>query len=332
VSARRSPRSLCWRGLGALTLVLAVAGCADDEPYQTPAPAPPPPPPDVNPPAIEQVSIPSWPPLSATSRLEVAVSDDRALASVTASFRGSDLKTVTGLRGVVTFFGSELGEGQGTLTIIARDKAGSSRTRTIHDLVVDFTPPDIELEREAVSPRLEGIDGEVAVWVSDGWVLGAVDLTFLGKTFHEAFPEAYPPTLGKSRDTSRVAFAARDLPVGDAMLEVTARDAAGNARTMTRRLRIDATPPVATIAAPAPGATLQGSAELRVTASDDGPTPPLVDVWVGGARVLTSVPPGSPLRLDTSTLPAGASEIRVIPRDEAGNEGAPAIVAVTIAP
>jgi hypothetical protein len=202
----------------------------------------------------------------------------------------------------------------------------------VNDFLVDMTPPEVDLESPTVSPSLAGIEGQVAVWVSDAWVLGSVDFTFGGKTLHYDFPKAYPATVGTEWDVSRVAFAAKDLPEKEGDATVVVRDAAGNARTETFHLRIDGTAPTVAITQPANGASVTGTFDVSVTAVDEGPTPPIVELWVGGARILEAAAPLGAIGVDTSTLPSGPVELKAIARDPAGNRSPLSTILVNVTP
>lgn len=318
-----------FAALGAAAVVVALAGCAttSEPPPPSPAPAPTAPP---TPPKFDAIDIPEWPPLSASRSISVRLSDDERLSRLTATFKNVSRRTLDGASGTVVLSGADLGEGMGTLTLVACDARGACRERRVNDFLVDMTPPEAELERATVSPRLDGLDGQVAVWVSDAWVLGSMDLTFAGKTLHHDFPKAYPATVGTEWDVSRVAFPASDLPEAEGDAIVVVRDAAGNARTETFRLRIDGKAPTATIAEPADGATVSGSFDVRVEAQDDGPDAPIVELWVGGARILEAPAPLGLVTVDTSALPSGATELRAVARDEAGNRSAVAHATVQV--
>jgi hypothetical protein len=317
-----------------LASVVATGGCwsSNDTIGRDTSPPPPPPQPVPVAPTFGEIVLPTWPPLGPTGKINVPLSDDEGLSRITATFKDVTRRSVAGTTGMVSFTSAELGEGMGTLTLVACDARSACRSRTVSDLLVDLTPPDIELERAVVSSLVDGIDGQVAVWVTDGWVLGSVDITFAGKTVRHDFPDAYPTTLGTTRDVSRVAFPAKGLPSGSGSATVIARDAAGNARTQSVTLRIDGTRPIVTLSEPQNGAVVSGLLTVRVTATDEGPVAPTVDVWVGGARVLTGVPASTPLVVDTSTLPPGSTEVRAVATDEAGNESVAARATIEIAP
>lgn len=283
------------------------------------------------PPTFDALEIPAWPPLGKDGRINVTVSDDEALSRLTATFKNVARRTFVGTRGEISLSGSDLGEGMGTLTLVACDARSSCRERRVNDLLVDMTAPEAELESATVSPKLSGIDGQVAVWVSDAWVLGSVDLTFEGKTLRHDFPKAYPATVGTEWDVSRVAFDAKDLPEKEGDAVVVVRDAAGNARTETFHLRIDGTAPTVAITQPANGANVTGTFDVSLAAADEGPASPTVELWVGGTRIVEATAPLSAITIDTSTLPPGPVEVKAVARDLAGNRSAASTVTVNVA-
>lgn len=288
--------------------------------------------PTPTPPTFDAVEIPSWPPLAKDGTIKVQLSDDEALSRLTATFKHVTRKTFTGASGSISLSGNDLGEGMGTLSLVACDTRDFCRERRVEDFLVDMTPPEAELESPTISPKLSGIEGQVALWVSDAWVLGSVDFTFEGKTLHHDFPKAYPDTVGKEWDVSRVTFDAKSLPEKEGDATVVVRDAAGNARTHTFHIRIDGTAPSVEITQPANGANVTGSFDVSLTATDEGPTPPNVELWVGGVRILDAAAPLGSITVDTSTLPAGPVEVKAIARDAAGNRSTLSAVTVNVTP
>lgn len=284
------------------------------------------------PPTFESIDIPSWPPLGKTGRIKVDLRDDEALSRLTATFQHVARRSFTGTTGSITLSGDDLGEGMGTLTLVACDTRNACRERRVNDFLVDMTAPEVELVSPTISPKLSGIDGQVALWVSDAWVLGSVDFTFEGKTLHHDFPKAYPATVGKEWDVSRVAFDAKDLPEKEGEATVIVRDAAGNARTESFHLRIDGTPPTVAITQPANGTNVGASFDVSLIATDEGPTPPIVELWVGGVRILDATAPTGAITVDASTLPPGPTEVKAIARDPAGNRSTVAAVTVNVTP
>jgi hypothetical protein len=316
----------------ALAALAFVAGCSGGSGSSS-SPAPAAPPPTPVPPTFDAVSLPTYPPLGPGGKIDVKLTDAEGLSRITATFKDVVRRSLSGTTGSVSFLATELGEGMGTLTLVACDVRSNCRQRTVTDLLVDLTPPDIELERPVVSSLTDGVDGQVAVWVTDGWVLGSVALSFAGKTLHADFPKAYPATLGTSRDVSRVAFPAKEFPDGAGMVTVVATDAAGNARTQSFALRIDGSRPTVAITEPQQGAKISGGRlTVQLTASDEGGSVPVVDLWIGGARVLAGASPATPLVIDTSSLPPGPVVVRAIATDQAGNESTAAEATIEIMP
>lgn len=315
-----------------LLAALLLAGCATTSESPPPSTSTPPPAPTPTPPKFEAIEIPEWPPLAAGGRISVKLSDDEKLSRLTATFKNVARRSLDGTTGTISLSGTDLGEGMGTLTLVACDTRDFCRERRVNDFLVDMTPPEAELESATVSPKLEGVDGQVALWVSDAWVLGSVDFTFSGKTLRHEFAKAYPETVGREWDVSRVAFAAKDLAETEGEAIVVVRDAAGNARTEKFHLRVDGTPPTVAITQPQTGANVSGSFDVALTAADEGPDAPTVEIWVGGARIVEASAPLAPITVDTSTLPSGSVEVRAVARDAAGNRSTLSSVTVNVTP
>ena len=322
-----SARLLTRAAATLLRALLSPLGCAADDD------GPPPPPPPVIPPHLAELSIPDFPPLGPKGTVLARCTDESALSSVTASFEASALRTVVGKEGAVSFRGEELGEGIGTLHVVCCDASQACAERTVKRFLVDLTPPEIAVDRVVASPTGEGFDGEIGVWARDAWVLGTVELTFRGTTLKSELPRAYPSTVGKEWDTTRIGFSAKELRVGSGTAVIIARDAAGNVTQKEIAIRIDGTAPEVAIAEPAAGAIIASGERLKVrlTASDrDNPTPPTIELFVGGAPIGELNGPTAEIAIDTSTLPPGPTEIRAVARDDAGNRSVAARVLVDV--
>ncbi len=300
----------------------------DDEPPITTQPAIQPAP---QPPHLDPLSVPEWPPMGPSARIGARCTDETDIRNVTAHFKWSRSRMAKNGQ-AISFSGDELGEGQGDLRIVCCDLGGACAERNVNNLIVDLTPPEIAPERLVASPLRDGFDGDVSLWVRDAWVLGSVELTFAGTTLRHELPKVYPSTVGTDWDISRVTFPAHDLPAGTGMARIVARDAAGNATVQEVELRIDATPPKVAILAPAQGTAVTGSSfTVKLQASDDdNPKPTKIALWVGGTRVADLDGPLAEIDVDTSTLPAGPTEVRAVSRDDAGNESIAAKVVVQV--
>lgn len=325
-----SARSLT-RAAGTLLLALLLPlGCSlgdDDPPPPAPAPAPP------VPPHLDDLAIADFPPLGPNGTIAARCTDDKALGNVTASFKQSAFRSISGTAAAVTFRGEELGEGMGTLHIVCCDATQACAERTVKKLLIDLTPPEIAFDRIVASPTGEGFDGEIGVWVRDAWVLGAVEMTFNGMTMTSALPKAYPSTIGTDWDVTRIGFSAKQLPSGSGKAVVTARDAAGNVATKEIAIRIDGAPPVVAIVEPAAGTVIAAGERInvRLSASDgDNPTAPTIELFVGGAPIAELSGPTAEIAIDTASLPPGPTEIRAVSRDDAGNRSVSAKVTIDV--
>jgi hypothetical protein len=319
---------------GLLAFSVPIGGCTTASEDVVPRAAAPatttPPPARPVPPHLTELNVPNWPPFGPSSRISAQCSDDVGVRRISAQFKQTAQMSVSGTSGETSFSGSDLGEGQGTLYITCCDVNGACAERQITNFLVDLSPPEIVGDRLVASPLEAGLDGEISIWVRDAWVLGSVELTYAGKTFTHELPKAYPSTLGKDWDVTRIGFPAKDFPIGNGKATVIARDAAGNTTTKDLALRIDATPPTASILSPSPG-VVGDSFLVRVEASDDSnPVQPSIDLWVGGTRVAELAGPLAEITVDTQTLPPGPTEVRAIARDDAGNESTVAKVIVQV--
>ncbi len=329
------------RALSTLALLTAalLVGCGGDEPEPEPAPARTPNAgragPPAEPPTIRAIEIPTFPPLGPASRFDVVVDSRDAWAALTATFKNRVTAFATASsngRARAAVRARDLGEGQGTLVLEVCDLLNACSARAVEDLIVDLSPPEIEPERLVASPKVSGTAGQIAFWVADDWVLGDVRLETFGKVLTRDFPKAYPSTLGKAWDVSRVAFDASLLGESSGVASLVARDAAGNEVRRSFQLVVDGTPPTATITAPLEGAHVAGGTfAVRAAALDVGgtTTPPTLELWIGGARVAELPGPAIDVDVDTATLPPGPVEVRVLARDEAGNESAPIVRTIT---
>jgi len=268
-----------------------------------------------NPPIIQAVTIPDWPPIGKPAEVSVLVTDpDGNLRSVEFLFNDRAERFVTGSSATASIFGSDLGEGLGTLTIQANDTTGAFARQTVTQLLVDLTPPKITLGQTVVAA-----DGELELWVGDAWILGKVTLWFAGVTVFHEFEQGFPETLGKTWDYSLVKFDMSDLPQGSGTASVRAVDAADNAVTETFTLVIDGEPPQVSIGAPEEGALLSGSVEIDLAASDPGAGPVSIELSLGGTPIATVNGPTATVKLDTTDFTPGPTTLVAKATDVAGN-------------
>lgn len=321
-------RIVGWAPFLFSALFLGACSDADDRRSE-----PPPPPPPNEAPHVTAIDVPEWPPLGPGDVVRASCTDKEGqLTRATAIFADTRSTTMTGASSEAVFMTEMLGEGMGTLRIVCCDRQNVCAERNVRNLVVDLSPPDIEPDRLIASPTGEDFDGEIALWVRDSWVLGTVELSYNGKTLRHALPKAYPATIGQKSDITRVAFKARELGEGSGDALVVATDAAGNKTTRKLPIRIDGRAPLVSIVTPSPNTVVTGQAlTIELAATDgDNPTPPSIDLYIGGALVGQVNGPSSRIIVDTTTLSKGPTEIRAVARDDAGNQSLWAKVSVEL--
>ncbi len=286
----------------------------------------------IPPPSVDRIEVPDWPPLGPKGEVRATVSDPRGdLVKVAARFRSTVQRPATGFQATATFTGVELGDGMGTLTIVAESRAGGRAERAVSRFLVDLEPPELESVRLTASPIQEGEGSELVFLVRDAWVLGRVELTVAGKRFVHELPKGYPGTLGTTWDQSRIGFSVRELPEGPRTASLLLVDAAGNAAGFEVPVTIDGTRPSARILSPAEGSEVSGSFVVRAAGTDAGSVDPVqLQVFVGGTPVATLPGPTAELTIDTSTFSPGPTDVSVVAVDRAGNASAPYVTRVVL--
>jgi hypothetical protein len=312
------------KALVLLCSALSLTGClfhdslekGESEPTPAPTPTLPPTQPAARPPSFGSVTIADWPPIGKTSGVQASVSDpDSNLSTVELSFKNKVTRAVSGGSATVSATGSELGEGFGTLTLTARDTTTAFARRTVLDLLVDLTPPEITLGQTVVAAS-----GSLELWVGDAWILGKVELEFGGELLTHAFEPGYPSTVGNTWDYSLVKFPMAELPAVEDEATIKAVDAAGNSVSETFTLVIDGAPPLVAITSPAEGATASGKLSVTISASDAGDGPVWIELSLGGTPVANGTGPSATLSIDTTEFAPGPTQLTAIATDRAGNQ------------
>ncbi len=314
-----------------LLLAVGAAGCLwrperfDEDPEQPPI--------RLAAPSVDRIEVPSWPPLGPSGKVRAIVSDKQGnLVNVSARFRNTVRRSVSGFETTATFTGMELGDGMGTLTIVAESRNGGRAEREVSRFLVDLEPPELESVRLGASPLLEGEPGELVFIVRDAWVLGRVELGVAGQRFVHEFPPGYPGTLGATWDQSRVSFPVKGLPEGPRTASLLLVDAAGNSAGFEVPVTIDGTRPAARVLSPAEGSSVTGSFLVRVSGTDAGSSDPVqLLVSVDGTPVATLPGPTAELTLDSSTFSPGPTDITVVAVDRVGNQSPPYVTHVVLA-
>lgn len=302
-------------------------GSDDRPPSVREEPAPPDP---ITAPSVESIDIPDWPPLGPDGEISIYVSDDVGLSSADVLFRNPIHKDLTGTGAMFKVTGLELGEGLGTLQVTVDDIEGAYASRNATDVLVDLSPPAMDIGKRVLRANGEGEGAELEVWVADAWVLGAVELTFQGTTLTYDFQQGYPSTLGQAWHYSLVQFPTKDLPEGSASAQLRVIDAAGNTASQTFDLVLDGKAPSLSVLSPADGATVSGAFDVELSAWDEGGGAAWIDVRIAGTSMATAVGPAATVTLDASDLAAGEVELEAVAFDEAGNASDPVTLTLLV--
>ena len=291
---------------------------------------PTPPPDPVKAPSVESIDIPDWPPLGPDGEISIDVSDDVGLSSADVLFRNPIHKDLSGTGATFKVTGPELGEGLGTLQVRVDDIEGAHASRNVTDLLVDLSPPTMDIGKRVLRANGEGEGAELEVWVADAWVLGEVELTFQGTTLTYDFQEGYPSTLGQAWHYSLVQFPTKDLPEGGAAAQRRVAAPAGNTPTPPFDVVLDGKAPSLSVLSPADGATVSGAFDVELSAWDEGGGAAWIDLRIAGTSMATAVGPTATVTLDAAELAAGEVELEAVAFDEAGNASDPVTLTLLV--
>ena len=234
----------------------------------------------------------------------------------------------------VTWNSTTVTTGSHTLTAVARDAAGNTRTSatvsvTVNNAASDTTPPTVSITAPASGATVSGAAVTVSATASDNVGVAGVQFKRDGAN------------LGAEDTTApySVTWNSTTVATGSHTLTAVARDAAGNTRTSAtvtvtvNNAASDTTPPTVSITAPASGATVSGAAvTVSATASDN--------VGVAGVRFkldgtnLGAEDTSSPYSVtwNSTTATTGSHTLTAVARDAAGNVGTSAGVIVLKCP
>ncbi len=254
-----------------------------------------------------EVQIDTWDDLSSSVRLDVTFANTVSM----------DVPL-----GTVTLTGAELGEGYGDIRAVAHDDDGGHTDVVTGRVLVDLTPPEIDL-----SPCIVGGDGALSAAVGDAWALGSIDLTVGDANFHEDFPQ-WPATLGSDWDWTLFEVPAAQLPAGATTATLIAIDHVGNETDATCDLLVDTSAPEVTLTASLDD---DGVIHAIVSASDDDTgAEPSLEVASRGAVLAEGSGPSTGFTLTAADFPAGPLPLEGRAIDRAGNVGVSAPVVLEI--
>jgi hypothetical protein len=308
----------------------------------TVANAPPPPPPDTAPPTVSVTFPASGATVSGTTSVTASAADNVGVAGVQFRIDGVNFGAEdTTAPYSVSWNTTGAANGSHTLTAVARDAAGNSRTSAPVTVTVanappppppDTTPPTVSVTFPASGAT---VSGTTSVTASASDNVGVVGVQFL----------LDGANLG-AEDTSApysISWNTTGTANGSHTLTAVARDAAGNSRTsalVTVTVSnaspppppppVDTTPPTVSITSPSNGATISATVTVTASAADNVGVVGVqfqLDGINGGAEA-TTAPYSVPW--DTTTASNGSHILTAVARDAAGNRTPSAPVTVTV--
>jgi hypothetical protein len=203
----------------------------------------------------------------------------------------------------VTLDGAKLGDGTHRLRIDSTDLVGHS-TSFVSDFVVDSTPPAIDVfaQNSKVQDRIVIARDTVVSWnVTDANGVAPLSVAFLNAT--------------KEYGTSSMTINSTSLQEGIYQFSIAAKDVPGNNATKNIELVVDRTAPKAMVALQ-DGVNARGIAKVGLLAEDTYLKSAVLAI---GDKKSVDVTGMEEYNLDTTELPDGEYELKLVATDMAGN-------------
>jgi Big-like domain-containing protein len=284
---------------------------------------------DITPPTVSITSPANGATVSGTITVTANASDNVGVAGVRFRLDGANLGAEdTSAPYSVSWNTTGVAAGTHTLTAVARDAAGNTRTSApITVTVNDSTLPTVSITSPANGAT---VSGTITVTASASDTVGVVGVKFFLDGVLAADDTSAPYSV--PWNTTGVAN-------GSHTLTAVARDAAGNTRTsaavtvtVSNAPPADTTPPTVSVTSPANGATVSGTITVTANASDN--------VGVAGVQFfldsldnpLGAEDTSAPYQVswNTTTVSDGQHVIAAVARDAAGNRTTSSTVTVTV--
>jgi hypothetical protein len=291
------------------------------------------PPPDTTAPNVSITAPANGATVSGNVAVSASASDNVGVTGVQFRLDGANLGPQdTSAPYAVTWNTTLTGNGSHTLTAVARDAAGNTRTSApITVTVSNAPPPDTTAPSVSITSPENGatVSGTINVTASASDNVGVTSVQFR-LDGADAGPADTSAPYSVAWNTSTAAD-------GTHTISAVARDAAGNTRTssaitvtVSNGPPPDTSAPSVSISSPADGATVSGTITVSASASDNVGVAG-VQFQLDGANagpVLTAAPYSVPW--DTTTVGDGSHTITAIAADAAGNQTTSAPVTVTV--
>ena len=289
------------------------------------------PPPDTTPPTVSITSPANGATVQGTLTVNASASDNVGVVGVQFLADGSLLGAEdTSAPYSVSVGTSASDNGTHTLTAVARDAAGNTRTSapvtiTVANVAPDTTPPTVSITSPANGATVQGT---LTVTASAADNVGVAGVQF--------FADGSPLGADDTSAPYSVSVGTSVSDNGPHTLTAVARDAAGNTKTSAAvtitvaNATPDTTPPTVSISSPANGATVKGLVTVTANASDNVA---VVGVqFFGDGTALGAEDTTAPysISVDSTAYPDGPHTLTAVARDAAGNTQTSTAVTITV--
>ncbi|HEY6414592.1 MAG TPA: Ig-like domain-containing protein [Acidimicrobiales bacterium] len=267
--------------------------------------------------------------VSGTIAINANASDSVGVAGVRFRLNGANLGSEdTSAPYSVSWNTTGVANGTHTLTAVARDAAGNTRTSAPITVTVnnaDTTPPTVSVTSPANGAT---VSGTITVTANASDNRGVVGVRFRLNGVNLGAEDTTNP-YSVSWNTTGVAN-------GSHTLTAVARDAAGNTKTsasvtvtVNNAPPADTTPPTVSITSPANGATVSGTITVAASASDNVGVVG-VEFFLDGALGGDDTTAPFSIPWDTTTAANGTHTLTAVARDAAGNRRTSTAVTVNV--
>jgi hypothetical protein len=289
--------------------------------------------PDTTAPTVSITSPANGATVSGTINVTASASDNVSVAGVQFQLDGVARADDTSAPYSISWDTTTAADDTHTISAVARDAAGNTRTSaTITVTVSNAPPPDTTAPMVSIASPANGatVSGTINVTASASDNVGVTSVQFR-LDGADAGPADTSAPYSIAWNTTTAADGAHTI-------SAVARDAGGNSTTSTpvtvtvaNAPPADTSPPFVSITSPAGGATVSGTITVSASASDNVGVAG-VQFQLDGANAgpeLTTAPYSIPW--DTTTAGDGQHTLTAIAADAAGNQTASAPVTVTVA-
>jgi hypothetical protein len=229
----------------------------------------------------------------------------------------------------VTWDSTQTSNGTHTITAVARDPSGNTKTSTSVSVTVSNPVPDTTAPTVSVTAPTGGstISGTINLTASASDNVGVAGVQFKVDGTNVGSEDTASPYTASWNTTTATN--------GTHTIAATARDAAGNTTTSTsvsitvNNIPADTTAPTTAITAPVSGGTVNGTTTVTANASDNVSVTK-VDFYLDGNLISSDATSPYSFGWTTTSVTNGSHSLLTKAYDAAGNIGTSSTVTVTV--